>query len=132
MKAILMNSFILISLFYEVTFKKPFSFSSKLLSAICRSIIFSVLYFKGVNACEQENDSSQGQIRLVRSFTFGHQHPCFLANVKDSKWVRIIDCNSPYDEVLQIGLLSCDITSKKHSQTESHLLWERTSHYLFS
>lgn len=54
------NSFLLVSLFHEVIFKKPFSFSSKqLFSAICRNIIFSVLYLKGVNACEEENDPDQ-------------------------------------------------------------------------
>lgn len=125
MKAeISVNSFLFVSLFYEVTFKKPFSFSPKqLFCAICRSVIFSVLYFKGVNACEQKNAPAQRQIRLVRSFTFGHQYSCFAANMKDSKRVRIIACNSPYCKVLKTGLLSCDTTSKKQSQTENHLLW---------
>lgn len=72
------------------------------------------------------------QIRLVRSFTFGHQYPCFVANMKDSKCVRIIACNNLYYKVFKIGLLSCDTTSKEQPQTENHLLWERTSHYLIS
>lgn len=95
--------------------RSPFLFLQSSYSVQFAEVLFSVFYtLRGLMHVKKRIIHLQGQIRLVRSFIFGHQYPCFLANMKDSEWARINASNSPDNKGLKISwfLLSLILQAK--------------------